>query len=56
MLTDKLYIKEIMMRKALELLKTKKFDKLVLVWSCPATKQMCIRDITTGKTKIIEVK
>lgn len=32
-----------------------KFERILLIWSCPATNRICVRDKMTGKTKIIEL-
>lgn len=41
------------MQKVLKVLKEGKFSRIILVWSCPATKQIFIRDRVTGQTKLI---
>lgn len=43
------------MNKVIETLKDPKFDRILLIWSCPATNRICVRDRMTGQTKIINL-
>lgn len=43
------------MQKVIETLKKPEFERILLIWSCPATNRICVRDRLTGKTKIIEL-
>ena len=47
--------KDSKMKKVLKTLKEDKFQRIALVWSCPATKQIFIRDTLTGQTKLIQL-
>lgn len=45
-----------MINKALKTLNETRFNRLILVWSCPATNMICVRDKMTGHSKIITLR